>query len=138
MNSYRQLLLRANAAFLGVAATGGMISDLRGSFLGQGPIAQVLGDAPHAAIGFVEAHGLALIFAVLLWRSASSRSSHATAATIHALLGICNLVFWDLFASADMLAIGYVTTILHGLFFILQAHAAIGSRAGGRDLMQGS
>ena len=48
------------------ASTGGMIADLVGAFAGVGPQKNVPGPAPHAAIGFVEAHGLAFIIGVLL------------------------------------------------------------------------
>ena len=112
---------------MGLDPTGmraGQASDLIGAFIGQGPVAPILGSAPHAAIGFVEAHGLAFILGVLLWRAAPVRSWHATGATIHLLLGVSNLAFWPIFAAGDMLAVGYVTTILHGTFAALQMIAA--------------
>lgn len=80
--------------------------------------------APDSTIGFVEAHGLALIMGVLLWRAAASRSWHMTAAAVHVLLGTANLVFWPIFTHADMLAAGYITTSLHWLFVGLQLLAA--------------
>lgn len=116
----RKTLLRANALYLLVAAAGGMCTDLAGAFLGYGPFAKVLSAAPDAAIGFVEAHGLALIIGWLLWRAEPVREWHLTAAAVHALFGISNLTFWQLFVATDMLAMGYVTTALHGLFFVLQ------------------
>jgi hypothetical protein len=126
----RQTLLRANAVYLLVAAAGGLSTDLAGAFLGYGPFTKILSAAPDAAIGFVEAHGLALIIACLLWQAEPARKWHLTAATVHALLGISNLAFWQLFIAADMLAMGYVTTSLHGLFFALQLAAATASEAG--------
>lgn len=120
MKPYRQQLLRANALFLGIAATGGLVSDIKGSFFGQGHVATILASAPHAAIGFVEAHGLALIFAFLLWTAPVARKWHASAAAVHLLLGTSNFVFWQIFISADMLAVGYVSTALHALFATLQ------------------
>lgn len=122
---FRTRLLRANAVFLFVAASGGMAADLLGAFAGSGPQGVVLGAAPHAAIGFVEAHGLALIFSVLLWHAEATRLWHGTAAAIHVLLGTSNLVFWPIFGAADMLVGGYVTTTLHGLFAVLQGAAAL-------------
>jgi hypothetical protein len=124
----RQWILRANAVFLIVAATGGMIADLVGAFRGVGPQKDVLAAAPFSAIGFVEAHGLALILAVLLWRAAPTRSWHVTAVAIHVLLGTCNLVFWEIFPFADMLANGYITTSLHWIFVALQGAAALPPR----------
>jgi hypothetical protein len=126
---FRTLLLRANAVFLLAASTAGMISDLAGAFLLRGPVGLVLEKVPHAAIGFVEAHGLAFIIGVLLWRAEPARLWHGTAAAVHVLLGTSNLVFWPLFGFAGMLAVGYVTTVLHGAFAALQLAAALGTRS---------
>ena len=126
----RHALLRANAAFLLAASAGGFASDVRGIFLGLGPVGRVVAEAPYAGLGFIEAHGLAFILGILMWRALSSRGWHLAAAAIHLLLGTANLVFWQLFIAADMLTVGYVTTALHGLFVALQllaAHAAPGS-----------
>ena len=124
MNTTANLLvLRADAAFLLAASAGGFVSDLVGAFLAKGPVAPVLASAPHAAIGFVEAHGLAFILGILLWRAIPSRGWHATAAAIHVLLGTANLVFWPIFVAGGMLAVGYITTALHILFVILQLAA---------------
>jgi hypothetical protein len=120
----RQALLRTNALYLLVAATGGMCADLAGAFVGYGPLAKVLVAAPDAAIGFVEAHGLALIFGCLLWHAEPSRKWHLTAAMIHGLLGTANIAFWQLFITTDTLPMGYVTTSLHALFFTLQLAAS--------------
>jgi hypothetical protein len=125
--SLRKLLLRANAVFLLAASAGGMINDLTGAFLLRGPIGLVLEKAPHAAIGFVEAHGLAFVIGVLLWRAEPARLWHGTAVAVHVLLGVSNVVFWPLFGFAGMLAVGYVTTALHALFAVLQAAAWNGS-----------
>ena len=121
----RRIILRANAAFLLAASTGGFISDIRGIFLGLGPVARVVAEAPHAGLGFIEAHGLAFILGILMWRAEPSRAWHLTAAAIHTLLGGANVVFWQLFIASDMLMVGYVTTTLHGLFVVLQMSAAI-------------
>ena len=120
----RTAILRANAIYLLVAAAGGFTADILGAFFGRGPVAPVLAAAPNAAIGFVEAHRLAFIIGVLLWRAETSRTWHLTAAAVHVLLGTANLVFWQFFIAADMLSVGYVTTALHGLFAALQLLAA--------------
>ena len=120
----QRLILRANALYIGVAGAAGVIFDLRGAWYGVGPQGRILGEAPHAAIGFVEAHGLAVILAVLLWRAVPSRSWHVAAAAMVALLGASNLTFWQMFVAADALTMGYVTTALHWTFFVLQVGAA--------------
>jgi hypothetical protein len=129
MPGARRSLLRANALFLLLAGAGGLRSDILGIFFGQGPVGRIVTAAPHAGIGFVEAHGLAVILGVLLWRAAPERSWHLTAAAIHVLLGTANLVFWPIFVAADMLAMGYVTTSLHWLFVASQLAAAMVSAA---------
>ena len=124
----RHLILRINATFLLAASAGGFASDVRGIFFGLGPVARVVADAPYAGLGFIEAHGLAFILGVLMWRAQPERGWHFAAAAIHILLGTANLVFWQLFIAADMLAVVYVTTALHGLFVVLQMSAAIAAR----------
>ena len=125
MPGARRSLLRANALFLLLAGAGGLRSDILGIFFGQGPVGRIVTAAPHAGIGFVEAHGLAVILGVLLWRAAPERSWHLAAAAIHVLLGTSNVVFWQFFVAADMLAMGYITTLLHVLFVVLQLAAAM-------------
>ena len=84
----------------------------------------VLAAARHAAIGFVEAHGLAFIFAVLLWQAPPIRYAHLTASAVMALLGVSNQVFWPLFTSTGMIAAGVALTSAHLAFAALQFHAA--------------
>ena len=121
----RRLILRANAVYIGLAGVAGMLFDIRGVLYGLGPQGRVLAQAPHAAIGFIEAHGLAVILAVLLWRAAPARSWHLTAVAMEVLLGTSNLVFWDMFVATDALAVGYLTTGLHWTFVVLQGVAAM-------------
>jgi hypothetical protein len=125
----RKTILRADAAFLLIAGSGGFVADLLGAFYGIGPQGAVLAQAPHAAIGAVEAHGLAIVLGVLLWRAAPARAWHLTAVAIHVLLGTSNLVFWSGFAAAGMLAVGYITTALHGVFATAQLAAAFAAGA---------
>jgi hypothetical protein len=120
-------VLKANGLFLLLAGSWGMWADLTGAFAGTGPQRAILAGAPHAAIGFVEAHGLAVIFGVLLWTAEPKRMWHLTAMAIHTLLGTCNLVFWQIFIAADMLPAGYLTTSLHAAFAALQATCAFGA-----------
>ena len=121
----RRLLLRTNALYLGIASLAAfLLLDLRGIVFGAGPAGQILAAAPHAAIGFVEAHGLAFIFAVLLWQAPPIRYAHLTAGAVMALLGVSNLVFWPLFTSTGMIAAGVALTSAHLAFAALQFHAA--------------
>jgi hypothetical protein len=132
----RRALLRANAAFLLAASAGGFASDVRGIFFGLGPVARIVAEAPYAGLGFIEAHGLAFILGILMWRAEPSRGWHLTGAAIHILLGTANLVFWQFFIASDMLIVGYVTTALHGLFVVLQISAAISAPMPGSASVQ--
>ena len=74
----RRLILRANALYLGIAAIASLLLlDLRAVVFGTGPAGAILAAAPHAAIGFVEAHGLAFIVAggFTLWRVQEGQES---------------------------------------------------------------
>jgi hypothetical protein len=121
-------ILQANAIDLLVAAAGGLLTDVAGIYFSIGPQSGLISSAPHAGIGFVEAHGLAFIIGVLLWRAEPRRSWHLTAAAVHVLLGTA----WQIFIAADILPVGYLTTSLHGLFAVLQLLAA--SASGARTL----
>ena len=64
----RRYVLRANALYIFAFGCAGVLFDIRGILFGLGPQGRVLADAPHAGITFIEAHGLAIILSVLLWR----------------------------------------------------------------------
>jgi hypothetical protein len=128
MTSIPTLILRANALYIGLAGAAGAIFDLRGIYLGLGPQGRILADAPYAGIGFLEAHGLAVILAVLLWRATPNLTWHLTAFSMEALLGTSNLLLWQIFVATDTLALGYLTTILHWTFAALQLLAIFTAR----------
>jgi hypothetical protein len=126
----RRLILRANALYLGIASIAGLLLlDLRGIVFGSGPEGQILALAPHAAIGFVEAHGLAFIIAVLLWQAQPVRYAHLTAAAVMSLLGVCNIAFWQIFSGTGTIPMGIAATSLHLAFALAQLLAASGPRA---------
>ena len=125
--SYGNLLVRINAGFLILASAGGLATDIAGSFFGRGAEATLLADVPGAGIGFIEAHGLALIIGVTLWHIAYSRNWHVLLAAVHVLLGTANLLFWQFFIAADVLVVGYVTTAAHWLFVVAHLAALKGS-----------
>jgi hypothetical protein len=130
ITSTRRLLLRANALYLGIASIAAFILlELRAIAFGSGPAHEILAAAPHAAIGFVEAHGLAFILSVLLWNAQPVRYAHLTAAAVMSLLGVSNIVFWPIFAAAGMTPAGVLLTTAHLAFALLQLLAASGPRA---------
>ena len=64
--------LRLDGAFLAIAGSVAVIADTVGHFFGVGPMAETFG-SPHTIGGF-EAHGLAIIIAVLLLRAGRWRT----------------------------------------------------------------
>lgn len=122
---FGKTLLLCNGTVLAAVALGAALSDLAGAFLNSGPMSASLHANPDA-IGFFEAHGLALIIAVLLLmhRRAGGAAWNWTAAGVHLLLGAANLMFWPVFAASGLLAMGYATTAMHGLFLLLELGAA--------------
>jgi hypothetical protein len=130
--SFRWFILRLNALYLSVAAVAGLLFlDLRGVLTGLGPEGRLLSEAPDAGLGFVEAHGLALILGIVLWRAPVTASWHLTGAATSGLLGVSNLLFWQIFAANDALAMGYLTTALHcgvAIGQLVAATAAVGRR----------
>lgn len=125
--AFGNLLIRFNAGFLILASAGGLATDIAGSFFGRGAEAALLADAPGAGIGFIEAHGLAVIIGVTMWRIAYSLNWHALLAAVHALLGAANLLFWQFFIAADVLMVGYATTAAHWLFVVVHLAALAGA-----------
>jgi hypothetical protein len=89
----------------------------------MGRYAQIFGHSPYT-IGFFEAHGLAVLIAlavlsdnpkqVVVWQR--------RLVAVHVLLGGANILFWDSFATFDMVAAGVAATSLHGLFIIANGY----------------
>jgi len=115
-------ILRLDGGFLAIAGIGGLLADIMGHFFGVGPMAQML-DSPHTIGGF-EAHGLAVILGVLLFRAAKladRRLWHAVGLSVHLLLGTANIMFWSSFLQLNVVMVGIVTTALHIIFVAAQA-----------------
>ncbi|MCH5431973.1 hypothetical protein ACO2J1_09595 [Leptospira interrogans] len=126
--SARKLILRINGVALMVASLGGFISmDVLGIFFDIGPAASLLKGQEFIGIGGFEAHGLAFILGVLLFKAEAKRSWHITAVAIHSLLGIANILMWGIFISVNSLQMGYITTAMHCIFVLLQLVAVFQS-----------
>ena len=110
-------VLQFDGGFLLLAGGSAMIIETIGHFLGIGPFAQTKG-SPHTIGGF-EAHGLAIIFAVLFIRAASRPDRalwHRVGLVVHLLLGCSNLLYWPSFAQMNAVPTGVITTVLHIVF----------------------
>jgi len=123
---FGKALLLVNGALLGAIALTAALSDLAGAFLKLGPMASSLYGNPQA-IGSFEAHGLALILAVLMLLNRGDQGAtwNWVAALAHLLLGAANLMFWPVFAQAGLVPVGIATTIMHATFLVLEAGAAL-------------
>src|SRR5262245_48909406 len=97
----RSRVLLMDGVFLLVVGSVQLALELLGHFAGRGVWGDAFADSPYT-IGFVEAHGLAVLIGVLLLavgRRDSRRFWHAFALAVHVLLGTANLVFWDSFTT---------------------------------------
>lgn len=115
-------ILRLDGIFLCLAGGAAMIAEVLGHFTGIGPMAATRGSA-HTIGGF-EAHGLAVLIAVLLLRAATltdRRMWHVVGLSTHLFLGSANILFWTSFVQQGLIRVGVVTTVLHMVFVI--AHA---------------
>lgn len=101
-SSVRQNILKGNALFLGLfGAVSFFMLDVRGIWFSSGPQTAVLRGEPASGVGFLEAHGPAVVIAVWLWRASRTenpdRAWHLTAAAVHILLAMCNITLWRIF-----------------------------------------
>jgi len=114
--------LRLDAIFLGLAGTLAMIAETVGHFLGLGPLAETRG-SPHTIGGF-EAHGLAVLIAILLFHGTTlddCKVWHMVGLTTHLFLASANLLYWSSFVYHGLLPAGIVSTFLH--IILVVAHA---------------
>ena len=128
----RQRLMFANGIVLGLFAVPSFFMDIRAIFFGVGPLVTALRGEPSSGIGFLEAHGLAALFAFWFFyvgrtQASPARAWHFTGSAVHTLLGASNIALWHFFVFMDMLVLGYVSTAVHIVFAVLQF--AVGVRA---------
>ena len=123
--SLNKAILRFNAVFLILIGSLQMVFELLSHYLGVGPLAGRFLGSPYT-LGFFEAHGLAVVIGILLWRAAAEPQLfwHQLAVGVHILLGGANLLFWDSFVQLDFVAPGIVATVFHGLFIALESYCA--------------
>jgi len=122
MNPIKSHLLRADALFLAAASIAALHADLLGIWFGVGPLGRLFTAAPHAALGFVEAHGVTLVFSALLWRARPGCRWHLAASAVHLMLFSASLAFWPYLAATGALS-ATAATIAHGLFPSLHLYA---------------
>ena len=100
-----------------------------GQVAGSGPFAYLHANRV-AAVGFIEAYGLAALLGIGLRLAATAdhlRRWHILAALVHAGLFTVNLAFWDLYAHLGLVPAGWIATASHALLALLESAAAIGA-----------
>lgn len=130
MDRFRKLVLIANALYLGLTGFIQMIFELLSHYRGMGPLSGIFTGTPYT-IGFFEAHGFAVLTAVLVFGVMLKDLKpqwHLYLALVCLLLGGANLLFWDSFAKVGLVAAGYIATSLHILFFGLQTFSFMKTR----------
>jgi hypothetical protein len=123
---FGKTLLLINGIVLAGVAFVQAIFDLSGAFLDLGPTASALHLNPDA-IGYFEAHALALLAAVVILahRNAPHAGWHWFAAAVHLVLGAANLLFWTSFTSYGLTPMGIVATGMHAAFVALNLVAGL-------------
>ncbi|MBL7811471.1 MAG: hypothetical protein JNL57_04530 [Bacteroidetes bacterium] len=115
--------LLLSVLFLGVSSIAMMANELAFHFFQSGMMKDTFNKIPGATIGFFEAHGLAFLWVVFLYREMKKgriTDLNIYAALVHALLGFANTLFWkDAIVRFDMLTAGIITTILHYLLTLI-------------------
>lgn len=134
-NSLSRWILRGTAGYLGLAAINGLSMDIRAAFFASGPAVPLLDGKPYMALGLTEAHGLALILALVFLRMPAQRGWHAVAAATTLLLGTCNLLYWEAFHVAGNLPMGVVATAFHLVFGAANLVAAAGVLGNARSAL---
>lgn len=118
-------ILLADSAFLGVSGAFMMTQEFLSHFMQKGIFGGQFANSPYT-IGFFEAHGLAVLFAisfVLTLNHGHRRFWHGMAVAIHILLGGSNLLYWQSFIEFDFVTQGIVVTTLHGIFILANLYA---------------
>ena len=111
--------LKADGGFLMLVGGAQMIFELLSHFRSTGPLGTIFAGS-HYTIGFLEAHGLALLIGVTLLRAARAPQAfwHLFAVIVHMLLGGANLLFWQSFVAWGLVPAGAGATIVHGLLIL--------------------
>lgn len=98
------------------------LQTLLGCFKGIGVLSFTKGDLLRS-VGLFEAYLLAgfcgALF-ILLSGKCYSKEWHLLAATVHLILGITNLIFWEAYTIAGIVTIGYLSTMAHAFLIIVE------------------
>ena len=128
------MVLRIDAVFLAVAGVFGLVSDLQSYVSGSGPFGRTFYQSP-LVIGVVEAHGLAVLIAGILWLLSTHQPrhfGHAVGLTAHTIMGGSNIIWFDVFRRVHAETQGVAVTVVHFVFVAVNAYFIV-SRASVSD-----
>jgi len=123
----RRILLRVDAVFLMVAGLFGLSSDLQSYGSGSGPFGQTFYQDP-TVIGVVEAHALAILTAGTLWFLSThhtGRFGHFVAIGAHTIMGVSNIVWFEVFTRVQAETQGIAVTAVHFAFVAANAYCIV-------------
>ena len=127
--SARRRLMLVNGGFLAVVGAVQVAFELASYYAAAGPYGSDFDASPYT-IGWVEAHGLALLIGVLFLTVAAGdgrRFWHVFAIGVHLLLGTANVVFWSSFTTFGVVPMGIAATAAHAVFVLAHATALMTS-----------
>jgi hypothetical protein len=136
----RRTLMIVNGCFLAAVGAVQVVFELLSYFRSGGPYRAIFHKSSYT-VGWVEAHGLAVLVGLLFLAVAARdgrRFWHVFAMAVHLLLGTANIVFWHGFTEFGVLPPGIAATIAHGAFVLSHGVALSVSRrrpAGPRDIL---
>jgi hypothetical protein len=105
---------------LGIIMT---VQTILGRYKGIGALSFIEGDSLRS-VGLFEAYLLAAFSGtvfILLSGKHYAKEWHLLAATAHLILFTTNLLFWEAYALAGIVTIGYISTIAHAIFISLES-----------------
>lgn len=100
---------------------------------------QFLSTNPTAAVGFLEAYGLAGMIGLSLIfgsRVFHKKPWHFLGALVHLFLFTINIAFWELYEPLGLTVAGWIATLFHAAVFILQGLFFVGAILNERRLRQ--
>lgn len=118
-------ILKIDGLFLAIMGTFAGITDLASYFTGKGPFGPVYFQNS-IAIGGFEAHCLAIITGIILVAKSKTPDAvffNKTAIAIHSALGVSNLIWFKVFLDTNTIPMGYITTVAHFAFILLNTMA---------------
>jgi hypothetical protein len=115
------LLLKLDAWFLIMAGTLAGFADLLSYLTGKGVWGMTFYKNP-LAIGFFEAHMLAIIIGLFLFRLNRNQDwnfAMVMALLVHLTLGVSNIIWFDGFSMVNAETMGTIATVIHFVFVSL-------------------